>query len=34
MNMEHRERQRWVDEISKINRHLSGDKERSILEVK
>ncbi|HWP92881.1 MAG TPA: DUF6760 family protein [Thermodesulfobacteriota bacterium] len=33
MNMEHRERQRWVEEISRINRQLSGEKQRSILEV-
>jgi len=33
MGMEHRERQRWVEEISKINRRLSGEKERSILDV-
>jgi len=33
MNMEHRERQRWVDEISKINRQLSGYGQRSILEI-
>ncbi|HEX3034031.1 MAG TPA: DUF6760 family protein [Thermodesulfobacteriota bacterium] len=33
MNMEHRERQRWCEEISKINRQLSGEKQRSILEV-
>lgn len=33
MNMEHRDRQRWVEEISSINRQLSGEKERSILEV-
>jgi hypothetical protein len=33
MNTEHRERQRWVEEISKINRRLSGEKEKSILEV-
>ncbi|NOY64099.1 MAG: hypothetical protein GXO97_01665 [Nitrospirae bacterium] len=32
MNMEHRERQRWVEEISKINRQLSGNREKSILE--
>jgi hypothetical protein len=32
MQMEHRERQRWVDEISKINRRLSGEKERSMLD--
>ncbi|HXG30006.1 MAG TPA: DUF6760 family protein [Thermodesulfobacteriota bacterium] len=33
MNMEHRERRRWCEEISKINRRLSGEKERSILDV-
>lgn len=33
MNMEHRERHRWVEEISGINRKISGEKERSILEV-
>ena len=33
LNMEHRERQRWVEEISKINQRLSGENQRSILEV-
>jgi hypothetical protein len=33
MNMEHRERQRWVEEISRINQQISGEKQRSILEV-
>ena len=33
LNMEHRDRQRWVEEISRINRQLSGEKQRSILEV-
>ncbi len=33
INMEHRERQRWVEEISRINQRLSGEKQRSILEV-
>jgi hypothetical protein len=33
MNMEHRDRQRWVEEISSINKKLSGEKQRSILEV-
>jgi len=33
MNMEHRERQRWVEEISRINHRLSGEKNRSIVEV-
>lgn len=33
IQMEHRERQRWVEEISKINRHLSGERQRSILEM-
>lgn len=32
MNMEHRERQRWCEEISRINRNLSGEKQRSILD--
>jgi hypothetical protein len=32
LNLEHRERQRWVEEISKINRQLSGEKQKSILE--
>jgi hypothetical protein len=31
--MEHKERQRWVEEIARINRHLSGEKQRSLLEV-
>lgn len=30
--MEHKERQRWCGEISKINRDLSEKKERNILE--
>jgi hypothetical protein len=33
INMEHRERQRWVEEISAINRKISGEKQKSILEV-
>ena len=33
MNLEHRDRQLWCEEISKINRRLSGEKQRSILEV-
>lgn len=33
MNMEHGERRRWVEEVSRINRKVSGEKERSILEV-
>ncbi|HSB52641.1 MAG TPA: DUF6760 family protein [Dissulfurispiraceae bacterium] len=33
MRMEHRDRQRWVEEISAINRRMSGEKERSILGV-
>ncbi len=33
VNMEHRERQRWCEEISKINKNLSEEKQRSILEV-
>ena len=33
MSLEHPERQKWVEEISKINQKLSGEKERSITEV-
>ena len=33
LNMEHRDRQKWVQEISSINRQLSAEKQRSILEV-
>ena len=33
VNMEHRERQKWCEEISRINRHWSVDKQRSIIEV-
>jgi hypothetical protein len=33
INLEHRERQRWVEEISRINQRTSGEKQRSILEV-
>ncbi|MGB9940956.1 DUF6760 family protein [Methanosarcina sp.] len=32
MTLEHRDRQRWCEEISKINQHLSKNRERSILE--
>jgi len=31
--LEHRERQRWVEEISRINRELSGERERDIREL-
>jgi len=34
MDMEHKERQRWCEEISKINKKLSGEKEKSILEMR
>ncbi len=33
MNLEHRERQKWVEEISRINKRMSGEKQRSILDV-
>lgn len=33
MKMEHWERRQWVEEISKINRKISGEKQQSILEV-
>jgi len=33
MHMEHGERQRWVEEISKINRRQGSESGKSILEV-
>ena len=33
VEMEHRERQRWVEEISKINRREGDESRKSILEV-
>jgi transcriptional antiterminator len=30
LNMEHRERQRWCEEISKINRKINGESEGKI----
>jgi hypothetical protein len=30
--LEHGERQRWCEEISKINKKLSGDREKSLFE--
>jgi len=33
MAMDHRERMRWVDEISRINRQMSGNAERDIREM-
>ena len=29
MNLDHRERRRWCEEISNINRTLSGDQKKS-----
>jgi hypothetical protein len=34
LNMDHGERQKWVEEISKINRKLSGEREKSLLEAR
>lgn len=33
MNLEHGERQRWVEEVSRINKQLSGDREKSLLDM-
>jgi len=33
MNMEHQERQRWCEEISRINKKLSGDEKKNPFEV-
>jgi hypothetical protein len=34
LHMDHGERKKWVEEISKINRKLSGEREKSILEAR
>lgn len=34
LEMEHQERQRWCEEISKINKKLSEDPEKSITEIR
>ncbi|MBN2899193.1 MAG: hypothetical protein JXO44_10515 [Clostridia bacterium] len=31
MNMEHRERRRWCEEISEINRKANGDAEKTTI---
>nr|WP_232276169.1 DUF6760 family protein [Paenibacillus sp. 481] len=33
MSMEHRERKRWCDEISRINRSLNEDKRENVFDV-
>lgn len=33
INLEHRDRQKWCEEISRINQRLGEEKQRSILEV-
>jgi hypothetical protein len=33
LNLEHRDRQRWCEEISRINRRVSGEEEKSIQDV-
>lgn len=33
MNMEHRERQQWCEEVSKINEKLNGEKPGNMFEV-
>lgn len=33
MNMEHRERQQWCGEISKINKKLSGEKTKNLFDI-
>ncbi len=34
MNMDHQQRQKWVEEISRINKMLSGENEKNILDFK
>ncbi len=33
INMEHRERLQWCEEVSKINKKLNGDETRSITDI-
>ncbi|MFH1963491.1 MAG: DUF6760 family protein [bacterium] len=33
INMEHQERQRWCEEISKIHKNLSGDEKKNPFDV-
>ncbi len=33
MNMEHRERLKWCEEVSKINKKLNGDETKSIMDI-
>lgn len=33
LNLEHRDRQRWCREISRINKQLNGEEEKSFFEV-
>ena len=33
LSLEHNDRRRWCEEVSKINRRLGGEKERSILDL-
>lgn len=33
MNMEHRERLRWCEEVSKINKKMNGEETRSITDI-
>ncbi|WP_134218589.1 DUF6760 family protein [Pelotomaculum sp. FP] len=33
MDLEHRERRRWCEEISRINRSISGDQKKNIFDI-
>jgi hypothetical protein len=33
MNLEHRERQQWCEEVSKINERLNADESKKMFEV-
>jgi hypothetical protein len=33
MNMEHRERNRWCEEVSKINKKINGDETRNLADI-
>jgi hypothetical protein len=33
MNMEHRDRRKWCEEVSRINKNLSAQEEKNIFDV-
>jgi hypothetical protein len=33
MNLEHRERKRWCDEVSRINKKINGEEQKNLFDV-